>query len=78
MKPFLKLPLIWCALFAIHFVMTDAHRYTQILVHAVFNPVNVAAVAHKLDIPISLFFMGCPGPHFPHAFEDFGTRIVSL
>lgn len=49
-----------------------------ILVSASFNPTSVIALAHHLQIPTSLFFMGCPGPHFPHSFEDFGTRIIDL
>jgi hypothetical protein len=28
-----------------------------------FNPKNVAALAHHLDIPPSLMFMSCPGPN---------------
>ncbi|KAI0070664.1 hypothetical protein K474DRAFT_1669815 [Panus rudis PR-1116 ss-1] len=49
-----------------------------VLVHGQFNPSNVAALAHRLEIPTSLMFMSCPGPHFPYPFADFGTRIISL
>ncbi|KIJ98667.1 hypothetical protein K443DRAFT_626861, partial [Laccaria amethystina LaAM-08-1] len=34
-----------------------------ILVQDSFNPKNVAALAHHLDIPPSLMFMSCPGPN---------------
>ncbi|KAF9556823.1 hypothetical protein CPC08DRAFT_641000 [Agrocybe pediades] len=49
-----------------------------ILVEGQFNPVNVAALSHHLDIPQSLMFMTCPGPQFLHAIDEFGTRIISL
>lgn len=49
-----------------------------ILVQNDFNPKNVAALAHHLNIPPSLMFMNCPGPNFGHSVADFGTRIISL
>ncbi|KAH7915894.1 amino acid permease-domain-containing protein [Hygrophoropsis aurantiaca] len=48
------------------------------LVDGTFEPLTVAALAHQLEIPRSLMFMSCPGPHFPYATADFGTRIISL
>ncbi|KAH7928884.1 hypothetical protein BV22DRAFT_1030277 [Leucogyrophana mollusca] len=48
------------------------------LVDGTFEPLTVAALAHHLEIPRSLMFMSCPGPHFPHTTADFGTRIISL
>ncbi|KDQ56708.1 hypothetical protein JAAARDRAFT_157891 [Jaapia argillacea MUCL 33604] len=49
-----------------------------ILVKSTFSPVNVAALAHRLQIPRSLMFMSCPGPNFLHSVADFGTRIICL
>ncbi|KAJ7159241.1 amino acid permease-domain-containing protein [Mycena crocata] len=49
-----------------------------IVVDGTFSPANVVALAHRLQIPPSLMFMGCPGPRFPHPIAEFGTRIISL
>ncbi|EEB97515.1 hypothetical protein MPER_03148 [Moniliophthora perniciosa FA553] len=49
-----------------------------IIVEASFNPCNVAALAHCLEIPTSLMFMSCPGEHFPYPISDLGTRIITL
>jgi len=56
------------------------HVYTlQILVQALFEPANIAALSHQLDIPQSLMFMGCPGEKFKHHIALLGgTRIISL
>jgi len=43
-----------------------------------FTPSCVAALAHQLQIPRSLMFMSCPGDHFPHRVDEFGTRIIAL
>lgn len=50
----------------------------QVVVNAPFTPTNIAALAHRLQIPCSLMFMSCPGRDFPYVVSDFGTRIVSL
>ncbi|KDR77023.1 hypothetical protein GALMADRAFT_425547 [Galerina marginata CBS 339.88] len=49
-----------------------------ILVDGTFDPPNVAALSHHLNIPQSLMFMTCPGPSFPYSVAEFGTRIISL
>ncbi|KAI0798140.1 amino acid permease-domain-containing protein [Abortiporus biennis] len=49
-----------------------------VLVNARFNPANVAALSHPLEIPTTLMFMSCPGPNFPYPIGDFGTRIISM
>ncbi|KAJ6545327.1 amino acid permease-domain-containing protein [Mycena capillaripes] len=49
-----------------------------IIVPGPFSPINVAALAHRLQIPPSLMFMSCPGPHFKHPIAEVGARIVSL
>ncbi|KAL4267203.1 hypothetical protein AB1N83_003056 [Pleurotus pulmonarius] len=48
-----------------------------VIVYAPFNPINVVALAHRLNIPPSLMFMGCPGKDSPHKLEEFGTRIIT-
>ncbi|KAF8998541.1 amino acid permease-domain-containing protein [Cyathus striatus] len=47
-----------------------------ILVNGNFNPANIAALAHNLDIPTSLMFMTCPGEHFPCAVADLGHALL--
>lgn len=47
-----------------------------VLVQASFEPASVAALAHKIDIPTALMFIGCPGPNFPHSINELGTRII--
>ncbi|KAJ3733852.1 AAAP amino acid permease [Lentinula guzmanii] len=49
-----------------------------IIVTGTFNPINVAALAHRLSIPPSLMFMNCPGPTFKYNVADLGTRIITL
>ncbi|KAJ3877659.1 AAAP amino acid permease [Lentinula edodes] len=49
-----------------------------IVVTGCFNPINVAALAHRLNIPPSLMFMSCPGPTFKYRVADLGTRIITL
>ncbi|RDB17279.1 hypothetical protein Hypma_001728 [Hypsizygus marmoreus] len=49
-----------------------------IIVNGAFEPMNVIALAHRLQIPTSLMFMTCPGQHFPYSIAEFGTRIISL
>ncbi|KAJ4483760.1 AAAP amino acid permease [Lentinula aciculospora] len=49
-----------------------------IIVTGSFNPMNVAALAHRLSIPPSLMFMSCPGPRFEYNVADLGTRIITL
>ncbi|KAK0205192.1 amino acid permease-domain-containing protein [Desarmillaria ectypa] len=49
-----------------------------LIVRNSFDPPNVAALAHKLQIPPSLMFMTCPGPAFSYSAADFGTRIITL
>ncbi|KAK0469330.1 amino acid permease-domain-containing protein [Desarmillaria tabescens] len=49
-----------------------------IIVRNSFDPPNVVALAHRLQIPLSLMFMTCPGPAFSYSVADFGTRIVTL
>lgn len=48
-----------------------------VIVRGMFEPCNVAALAHQLGIPTSLMFMSCPGPHFPYSVADLGTRIIT-
>jgi hypothetical protein len=50
----------------------------QILVQAPFGPDTLAALVNRLNIPPSLLFMSCPGPHFLHSVADLGTRVISL
>ncbi|TFK40382.1 AAAP amino acid permease [Crucibulum laeve] len=49
-----------------------------ILIDAVFEPTNVAALANHLKIPTSVMFMTCPGKDFPYSMSELGTRIISL
>ncbi|KAJ3568956.1 hypothetical protein NP233_g5372 [Leucocoprinus birnbaumii] len=49
-----------------------------VLVSGDFEPKTVAALSHKLKIPTSLMFMGCPGAHFEHSMAELRTRIISL
>ncbi|KAJ3964665.1 AAAP amino acid permease [Lentinula raphanica] len=49
-----------------------------VLVAGAFNPINVAALAHRLSIPPSLMFMSCPGPSYQYNVADLGTRIITL
>ncbi|KAE9408697.1 AAAP amino acid permease [Gymnopus androsaceus JB14] len=49
-----------------------------IIVPGTFNPVNVATLAHHLDIEPSLMFMSCPGPRFKYGVAELGTRIITL
>jgi len=49
-----------------------------ILVGTSFNPINVAALSHQLNIPTSLMFVSCPGPDFHYPADELGTRIISL
>lgn len=49
-----------------------------LIVHNAFDPSNVAALAHRLQIPPSLMFMTCPGSAFSYSAADFGTRIITL
>ncbi|PBK76124.1 AAAP amino acid permease [Armillaria solidipes] len=49
-----------------------------LIVHNAFDPSNVAALAHRLQIPPSLMFMSCPGSAFSYSAADFGTRIITL
>ncbi|EKM52801.1 uncharacterized protein PHACADRAFT_212012 [Phanerochaete carnosa HHB-10118-sp] len=49
-----------------------------ILVRETFTPSNVAALAHRLEIPTTLMFMSCPGRDFPFGIAELGTRIISL
>ncbi|KAK0194213.1 AAAP amino acid permease [Armillaria mellea] len=48
-----------------------------LIIHNAFDPPNVAALAHKLQIPPSLMFMTCPGSAFSYSAADFGTRIIT-
>ncbi|SJL10090.1 uncharacterized protein ARMOST_13472 [Armillaria ostoyae] len=48
-----------------------------LIVHNAFDPSNVAALAHRLQIPPSLMFMTCPGSAFSYSAADFGTRIIT-
>ncbi|KAI0083585.1 hypothetical protein BDY19DRAFT_649146 [Irpex rosettiformis] len=57
--------------------MTSSHRL-KVLVKGLFTPENVAALAHRLDIPTALMFISCPGPYFSFSVADFGTRIINL
>ncbi|KAF9467230.1 amino acid permease-domain-containing protein [Collybia nuda] len=50
----------------------------RLVVKGSFEPTNVIALAHHLHMPPSLMFMTCPGPHFPYAVAEFGTRIIAL
>ncbi|CAL1697827.1 unnamed protein product [Somion occarium] len=49
-----------------------------VLVRGPFNPLNVAALANRLQVPTTLMFMSCPGQNFSYPVADFGTRIISL
>ncbi|TFK75584.1 hypothetical protein BDN72DRAFT_757165 [Pluteus cervinus] len=49
-----------------------------VIVRDTFEPTKVAALAHRLKIPTSLMFMGCPGRGSPYSIADFGTRIIAL
>ncbi|KAG5729852.1 hypothetical protein E4T56_gene13717 [Termitomyces sp. T112] len=49
-----------------------------IIVNAPFDPPNVIALSHRLQIPTSLMFMTCPGFYFPHSIAELGTRIISI
>ncbi|PPR03413.1 hypothetical protein CVT24_012708, partial [Panaeolus cyanescens] len=49
-----------------------------LLVDGQFNPTNVGALSHHLNISPSLMFMSCPGENFPYNVADFGTRIITL
>ncbi|KAF5384450.1 hypothetical protein D9615_003405 [Tricholomella constricta] len=49
-----------------------------VIVNAAFEPSNVIALSHRLQISTSLMFMTCPGPHFTYSIAEFGTRIISL
>ncbi|KAK0236350.1 AAAP amino acid permease [Armillaria nabsnona] len=49
-----------------------------LIVRNAFDPSNVAALAHRLQIPTSLMFMTCPGSAFSYPAADFGTRIITL
>ncbi|KAJ7342876.1 amino acid permease-domain-containing protein [Mycena albidolilacea] len=49
-----------------------------IIVQGLFSPSNVAALAHRLQIPPSLMFMSCPGPRFTYPIAEFGARVISL
>ncbi|KAK0223656.1 AAAP amino acid permease [Armillaria fumosa] len=48
-----------------------------LIVHNAFDPSNVAALAHKLQIPPSLMFMTCPRSAISYSAADFGTRIIT-
>ncbi|KAF7440164.1 hypothetical protein PC9H_000508 [Pleurotus ostreatus] len=48
-----------------------------VIVYAPFSPVSVATLAHRLNIPPSLMFMGCPGKDSPYELFEFGTRIIT-
>ncbi|KAI9599122.1 amino acid permease-domain-containing protein [Syncephalis fuscata] len=50
-----------------------------VLVHGKFNPENIEKISDQLNIPKSLMFMSCPGPHFPYGIEELnGVRIIML
>ncbi|KAF8635626.1 hypothetical protein AX15_000265 [Amanita polypyramis BW_CC] len=62
-------------------ILDEAFPETTIdlfLIQGEFNPESVAALAHHLNIPTSLMFMGCPGRVFKYSVADFGTRIISM
>jgi hypothetical protein len=48
------------------------------LVEGQFEPKNLAALAHHLNIPRSLMFMSSPGLNFQYPVAEFGTRIISI
>ncbi|KNZ79290.1 hypothetical protein J132_03765 [Termitomyces sp. J132] len=54
------------------------NRSFKIIVNAPFDPPNVIALSHRLQIPTSLMFMTCPGFYFPHSIAELGTRIISI
>ncbi|KAJ7122407.1 amino acid permease-domain-containing protein [Mycena epipterygia] len=49
-----------------------------IIVQDSFVPANVLSLAHRLQIPASLMFMGCPGAKSRYPVAEFGTRLISL
>ncbi|KAF8065050.1 amino acid permease-domain-containing protein [Lyophyllum atratum] len=49
-----------------------------VIVNAAFNPSNVLALSHRLQISPSLMFIACPGAQFPYSIAEFGTRIICL
>ncbi|KAF8654813.1 hypothetical protein AX16_003382 [Volvariella volvacea WC 439] len=49
-----------------------------VLINDTFDPIRVRSLAHRLGIPTSLMFMGCPASGLPYAIADFGTRIISM
>ncbi|KAJ7770096.1 hypothetical protein B0H16DRAFT_1673410 [Mycena metata] len=48
-----------------------------LIVQDLFAPVNVALLAHRLNIPTSLMFMSCPGGNTHHPVAQYGTWIIS-
>ncbi|PFH51185.1 hypothetical protein AMATHDRAFT_3316 [Amanita thiersii Skay4041] len=49
-----------------------------ILVQGRFNPESLSALAHHMNIPTSLMFMGCPGRSFQYSVAEMGTRVILL
>ncbi|GLB39740.1 putative amino acid permease [Lyophyllum shimeji] len=49
-----------------------------VIVDAAFEPANVIALSHRLQISTSLMLMTCPGPAFPYSIAELGTRIICL
>jgi hypothetical protein len=50
-----------------------------VFVQAEFNPVNLLAVSKKLDVPLNMCFVQCPGEGFRWGLGDLGgIRIIML
>jgi hypothetical protein len=75
-RRFLKLPSIWCANNGLAQYLTSDVR--QILIKGQFDPKNLAALSHHLNIPRALMFMSSPGPNFGYPVAELGARIISI
>jgi hypothetical protein len=49
-----------------------------ILIKGQFDPNNLAALSHHLEIPRALMFMSSPGPNFQYPVAELGARIISI
>jgi hypothetical protein len=75
-RHFLKSPSIWCANNVFARCLTSDVR--QVLIKGQFDPKNLAALSHHLEIPRSLMFMSSPGPNFQYPVAELGARIISI
>jgi len=49
-----------------------------IFIQASFAPANVICASNKLGVPLSQFFLSCPGSGSRESFIEIGLRIVTL